>query len=151
MRSVLLTLLLLAPVPGLAQRPETLDEKDRTELLATREAAWRAWFSGDRATLEAMLPPDFIGIGWGGGAWNNRESSLAESETFARGGGKLTLLEFPRTEIQVYGDVAVVYSDYKVGYSTGGEPVIQSGRATEVFVRRGGRWLHPAWHLDSGK
>jgi hypothetical protein len=23
-----------------------------------------------------------------------------------------------------------------------------SGRLTEVFVRRGGRWLHPGWHLD---
>ncbi len=151
MRSVFLALLLLAPVPALAQQPETLDEKSRADLLATRERAWRAWFSGDRATLEAMLPPDFIGIGWGGGAWNNRESSLAQSETFAREGGKLTLLEFPRTEIQVYGDVAVVYSDYQVGYRTGGESVIQSGRATEVFLRRNGRWLHPAWHLDSGK
>jgi hypothetical protein len=129
----------------------TLDAKSKTELLATRELAWRAWFGGDRAALEAMLPPEFIGIGWGEGPWSDRAASLAGSEEFARGGGKLTRLEFPRTEIQVYGDVAFVYSTYLVEFTSEGQPVVQEGRATEVFVRRRGKWLHPGWHLDSGK
>jgi ketosteroid isomerase-like protein len=70
---------------------------------------------------------------------------------FAQGGGKLTALEFPTTQIQAYGDVAFVYSTYKVGMTAGGQEIVQEGRATEVFVRRGGKWLHPGWHLDSGK
>lgn len=143
--------LLLLPVAAAAQAPGTLDAKSKADLLATRETAWRAWFAGDRATLESMLPAEFIGIGWGEGPWSDRAASLAGSEEFARGGGKLSLLEFPRTEIQVYGDVAVVYSTYKVGFTAGGEQVVQEGRATEIFVKRGGRWLHPSWHLDSGK
>lgn len=143
--------LLLLPVAAAAQAPGTLDVKSRADLLATRETAWRAWFSGDRATLETMLPAEFIGIGWGEGPWSDRAASLAASEGFASGGGKLTLLEFPRTEIQVYGDVAVVYSEYRVSFTADGQVVDQAGRATEVFVKRGGRWLHPAWHLDSGK
>jgi ketosteroid isomerase-like protein len=97
------------------------------------------------------LPPEFIGIGWGEGPWSDRAASLAGSEEFARGGGKLTRLEFPRTEIQAYGDVAFVYSTYLVEFTSEGQPVVQEGRATEVFVRRRGKWLHPGWHLDSGK
>jgi hypothetical protein len=149
------TLILAAILAGSsvasAQGPVTLDAKSKTELLATRELAWRAWFGGDRAALEAMLPPEFIGIGWGEGPWSDKAASLAGSEEFARGGGKLTRLEFPRTEIQAYGDVAFVYSTYVVEFTAGGQQVLQEGRATEVFVRRGGKWLHPGWHLDSGK
>jgi hypothetical protein len=135
----------------MAQAPGTLDAKSKAELLATRETAWRAWFSGDRATLEAMLPAEFIGIGWGQGSWSSKEATLSASEEFARGSGKLSLLEFPRTDIQVYGDAAFVYSTYRVGITSAGQQALQEGRSTEVFVRKGGKWLHPGWHLDSGK
>jgi hypothetical protein len=134
-----------------AQVPVKLDAKSKAELLATREQAWRAWFAGDRKTLEAMLPAEFIGIGWNDGPFDDRNAALGASAEFASGGGKLTLLEFPKTEIQVYGEAAFVYSTYKVEYTSGGKEVEQEGRATEVFVRRGGKWLHPGWHLDSVK
>jgi Domain of unknown function (DUF4440) len=132
------------------QGSSMLSEKDKSELLATRELAWRAFFAGDRATLDAMLPAEFIGIGWGGGAWRDKASTLASSEEFARAGGKLKTLEFLRTELQVYGDAVIVFSDYKVGLLSDGQDVTQAGRATEVFVKRNGKWLHPSWHLDSG-
>jgi hypothetical protein len=136
-----------APAPG-AQG--TLGPEERAELLATRELAWRAFFAGDRATLDAMLPTEFIGIAWGGDVWRDKASALASSEEFARAGGELKSLDFPRTELQVYGDVVVVFSEYAVELLSGGETVRQAGRSTEVFVRRDGRWLHPSWHLDSG-
>lgn len=134
-----------------AQGSGMLNDKDKSELLATRELAWRAFFAGDRATLDAMLPPEFIGIGWGGGAWRDKASTLTSSEEFARAGGKLKLLEFPRTDLQVYGDAVIVFSEYKVELLSGGQDVTQAGRATEVFVKRNGKWLHPSWHLDSGQ
>lgn len=143
--------LLILPAASSAQGPGVLDPKSKADLLATRELAWRAWFSGDRAALEAMLPPEFIGVGWGEGPWSTRDVTLSASEEFASGGGKLSLLEFPRTDIQVYGDAAFVYSTYRVGFTAGGQQVLQEGRSTEVFVRKGGKWLHPGWHLDSGK
>ena len=145
------TALVLAPEVVMAQAPVSLDAKSKAELLATRELAWRAWFGGDRATLEAMLPEEFVGIGFGDAPWSTRASPLSASEEFARGGGKLSLLEFPRTDIQAYGDAAFVYSTYRVGFVAGGQQVLQEGRSTEVFVRKGGKWLHPGWHLDSGK
>ena len=149
---MLLAFFALVLVPSmLGAQSTTLDAKSRSDLLATRELAWRAWFGGDKATLEAMLPSEFIGVGWGEGPWSSKSESIAGSQEFAQNGGKLTTLEFPRTEIQWYGDVAFVYSTYKVSFTAGGQPVVQEGRATEVFVRRNGKWLHPGWHLDSGK
>jgi hypothetical protein len=135
----------------LGAQTTTLDAKSKADLLATRELAWRAWFAGDDKTLEAMLPTEFIGVGWGEGSWSTKAQSIAGSQEFAKNGGKLTTLEFPKTEIQSYGDVAFVYSTYKVTFMASGQPVVQEGRATEVFVRKNGKWLHPGWHLDSGK
>ena len=148
----LLSFFALAFAPSLlGAQATTLDAKSKADLLATRELAWRAWFAGDNATLEAMLPVEFIGVGWGEGPWSSKAQSIASSQEFAAGGGKLTTLEFPKTEIQAYGDVAFVYSTYKVAFTAGGQPVVQEGRSTEVFVRKNGKWLHPGWHLDSGK
>ena len=150
--SLLLTPLVLNAQATPAQPAAPGQAKAKQEILATRERAWRAWFAGDRKTLEAMLPPEFIAIGWDDGPWDDRNATLAASAEFTGGGGKLTLLDFPKTEIQIYGDAAFVYSTYKVEFTSGdGKPVVQQGRATEVFVRKGGKWLHPGWHLDSVK
>ena len=152
MRTIFFLVALVAgSLPAAAQAPATLSAKDKAALLATREQAWRAWFAGDRKTLEAMLPPEFIAIGWDDGPWDDRNAAMAASTEFASGGGKLVLLEFPKTEVQVYGNAAFVYSTYKVEFTSAGKQVVQQGRATEVFVRSGGKWLHPGWHLDSVK
>jgi len=45
--------------------------------------------------------------------------------------------------------VVVLYSVYEIAIVGGaGKASTMRGRATEVFVRRDGRWLHPGWHLD---
>ena len=121
------------------------------ELVAARERIWRGWFANDRKVLDEMLPPEFVGIGFGGGPFDNRESALKGAAEFAAGGGKLHRLEFKDDRVQVFGDVVTLFSNYLIEFVVGGEKTVQSGRATEVFVRRNGRWINPAWHLDSGK
>lgn len=133
------------------QSLESIDPKLRAELVAARDRIWRGWFANDRAVLEAMLPPEFVGIGFGGGPFDNRESALKGAAEFAAGGGKLQRLEFRDDRVQVFGDVVTLFSNYQIELVAGGEKTTQSGRATEVFVRRNGRWINPAWHLDSGK
>ena len=64
-------------------------------------------------------------------------------------GGKLIRLEFPRTEIQRFGDVVIIWSKYLVETETNGKRSLTSGRVTEVFVRRHGQWTNPGWHTDS--
>ncbi len=124
----------------------------KKSLLDSREAVWRAYFSGDRATLEQLIPEETITIEAGdNNNWSNRQIILEGSEQFAKSGGKLLKLDFPRTEIQVYGYTAIVYSDYSYELQAGDQHINRSGRVTEVFVLRKGQWVNPGWHMDSGR
>ena len=131
--------------------PRSIDAEMKKRLLDAREAVWRSWFSGDRASLEKLIPAETIAIESGHNNWSNRQTILDGSVEFAKGGGKLVKLEFPRTEIQAYGATAVVYSNYSFELEQGGQRINQSGRVTEVFVLRNGQWVNPGWHMDSGK
>jgi len=123
----------------------------KKSLMDAREAVWRDWFSNNRAHLEQVIPPETIAIDADSEKFENRDDILAGARSFAEGGGKLTRLEFPETEIQVYGSIAILYSKYAYELDVNGKPIAQSGRATEVFVYRDGKWLNSGWHLDSGK
>jgi hypothetical protein len=121
------------------------------EVLSLREAAWRAWFAGDEPALMEMLPPEFIGINMQDSPFASRERSAEQAKGFKAGGGRLVSLEFPETRAQVYGDVVVLYGRYAVVFEPGGgaPPQTVAGRLTELFVKRGGHWLHTGWHLDT--
>src|SRR5258708_15562149 len=82
------------------QVSRTLSEPEKKRLLDAREAVWRAYFAGDRAALEKLLPEELLTIEPGGGDWGNRKAALDGSARFAAGGGKLVRLEVPKTEIQ---------------------------------------------------
>jgi ketosteroid isomerase-like protein len=131
--------------------PRSLGDQMKKRLLDAREAVWRAYFAGDRATLEKLIPEETLAIEAGANKWSNRQMILDGSAEFAKSGGKLLKLEFPKTEIQVYGYTAVVYSNYSYEIEAGGQRINQAGRVTEVFVLRNGQWVNPGWHMDSGK
>ncbi|MEK6288026.1 MAG: nuclear transport factor 2 family protein [Acidobacteriota bacterium] len=133
------------------QTPRSLGDQMKKRLLEAREAVWRAYFSNDRAALEKLIPEETVAIEAGDNTWSNRKSIFEGSAQFAKGGGKLIRLEFPKTEIQVYGYTAVVYSNYSYELEIGGQRSQQSGRVTEVFVLRKGQWVNPGWHMDNGK
>jgi ketosteroid isomerase-like protein len=132
--------------------PRQLGDQMKKRLLDAREAVWRAYFAGDRATLEKLIPDETIAIDPGGDPnWSGRKQILDGAVEFAKSGGKLVKLEFPRTEIQTYGMTAVVYSTYSYELEAGGKRTTNTGRVTEVFVLRNGQWVNPGWHMDSGK
>lgn len=118
------------------------------EVLAAREAAWRAYFGGDVEALGGLLPPEFIGIGMSDGPFAGLRTTLSGAREFRERGGRLVRLEFPETRSQRYGDVVVLYGRYEAVIETGGEEQTLRGRLTELFVRRDGKWVHPGWHLD---
>lgn len=127
-----------------------LAESQKKSLLEARESVWRAYFAGDRATLEKLLPKELLTIE-PGGDWGNRQAVFDGSSRFAASGGKLVRLEFPKTEIQAYGYTAIVYSNYLYEIEQGGKRSANSGRVTEVFVNHNGQWVNPSWHMDTGK
>jgi ketosteroid isomerase-like protein len=152
MRRVVKTILAMAGalgiliVSGSAARPD-----DRAELLKVREAVWAAWFINDTKTLEELVPPDTIVISAGEEKWKNRADILQSAAKFQAQGGKLIRLEFPRTEIQRFGDVAITYSQYLYETEVDGKSSVTSGRVTEIFVLRHGKWTNPGWHTDTEK
>jgi hypothetical protein len=119
------------------------------EVLALREAAWRAWFAGDEAALRGMLPPEFLGISSGPAGISTLDKTLASSRGFKESGGKLVALSFPETRAQRFGDTVVLYGSYDATIVSGGAEKQLRGQLTEIFVRRDGRWFHPGWHLDA--
>jgi hypothetical protein len=141
--------LLAPPAAGQAAvRPPS--PRLQAELLRVREAVWLAWFNGDRQALGELLPVDLIAINRDTESWEHQGDALQSAETFIAEGGKLVKLEFPSTEFQVYGEVAVLYSRYSVEFELGGKSYTQSGRATEIFRRVKGHWINAGWHLDRG-
>jgi hypothetical protein len=118
------------------------------EVLAAREAAWRAYFAGDVQALGALLPEEFIGIGMNEAPFAGRSKTLEDARAFRDRGGQLVRLAFPETQAQRFGDVVVLYGRFEVVLQSGGTERTLRGRLTEVFVRRGGAWVHPGWHLD---
>jgi len=131
--------------------PRQFGEPMKKRLLDAREAVWRAYFAGDRATLEQLIPDETIAINAHDDNWSGRATVLEGSAEFAKNGGKLIKLEFPKTQIQMYGMTAVVYSTYSYELEVGGQRSTNSGRVTEVFVLRNGQWVNPGWHMDNGK
>ena len=133
------------------QYPAPITDALRDNLLKAREQVWRAYFANDRSQLEAVIPEETIAIGAGSDVWANQAAIFEGAKQFVESGSKLVKLEFPRTEIQMYGDVAILYTTYLFEVEYQGNRRTSSGRGTEVFVRRDGRWVNSGWHLDSGK
>jgi len=119
------------------------------ELLKAREMVWRAWFAGDTKTLEELVPPETIVMSGGEEKWKNQADVLRTAVEFHAQGGKLLRLDFPRTEVQHFGDVAIVWSSYVVETEVDGKRSSDSGRVTEIFVWQHGQWTNPGWHTDS--
>jgi hypothetical protein len=120
----------------------------RAALLEARESVWRSFFANDRATLEKLIPEEAIVMDPGSVELGNRHSVLDGAAEFAKSGAKLVRLEFPTTEIQWFGDVAIIYSRYLYELEQQGKRIPFSGRITEVFLFRKDHWVNPGWHME---
>jgi ketosteroid isomerase-like protein len=139
-------------VPTTMKSGQLLAHKhDDAELLLVREQVWRAWFAGDIARLKELVPAETIVMSGGEPEWKHQAEVLRTSEEFHAKGGKLLRLEFPRTEVQHFGDVAIVWSSYSLDLEVGGKQSSEISRVTEIFVKKNGKWTNPGWHTDESK
>lgn len=129
-------------------KPMNVTPEMRQHILAKREAVWKAWFTNDRATLEKLIPEEVIAINDGEEAWAHHAEVFAGSKSFAESGAKLVRLEFPKTEMQVYGNTVIIYTTYVYETEMNGKRSTTSGQATEMFVRRGDELVNVGWHLS---
>lgn len=129
--------------------PTSVSPEMRKQILEAREAVWRAWFTNDQAKLDKLIPEDAVAINSGSEAWSNRAEILSGAAEFAKSGSKLVRLEFPRTDIQMYGRTIIIYTTYIYELENNGKRATNSGRGTEIFVVRDGQLVNTGWHLDS--
>lgn len=132
-------------------KPRNIAPDVREQVLAKRDAVWKAWFANDRPVLEKLIPEEAIAINSDEENWSNREAILAGARAFADSGSKLTKLEFPKTEMQVYGNTVLIYTTYRYEIERNGQRTTTSGRGTEMFVWRGDELVNVGWHLDDRK
>jgi hypothetical protein len=126
------------------------DAGTRSEILALRERAWRTWFSNDQAGFQRVVPAELVAMGWNGGTWDDRTSTLQRMAEFAKSGQTVATLEFPRNVFQQYGDVVILYTRFRLVLKAADGALSETnGRGTEIFVRRDGTWIHTGWHLDA--
>jgi hypothetical protein len=127
-----------------------ISARTRAELYAARDAAWRAYFSNDPGQLERLLGPELVAVQQHQEAWGDRRRLTRLARSTRKADVKIKRLEFPRTEVQVFGDVAILYYTYIFETASARASATDSGRATEIFARRNGRWVVVGWHLDNG-
>ena len=132
-------------------QPRNVTPEMRAHILAKRDAVWKAWFANDRAMLEKLIPQEAIAINDGESNWSDRAAIFEGAKKFAESGGKLVRLEFPKTEMQVYGNTILIYTTYLFETEFDGKRNTTSGRGTEMFVKRGDELVNVGWHLDSQK
>lgn len=126
----------------------TLPAAELRALETIRKGVWVNWFTGDTAALRRVLPPELVAISPDGAPWQTLEQTLEGSAKFKAAGNRLISVAFEGTTIHRLDDVVVMFSQYVVESERDGEKSTQRGRATEVFVRKNGRWVHTSWHLD---
>jgi hypothetical protein len=126
----------------------TLSAAELTTLETVRKAVWVDWFSGDTAALHRALGPELVAISAGAPHWQSLGQSIAASADFKAKGGKLVSVSFDSSMTHRFGEAVVMFSHYTVVTENADRRSTQKGRATEVFVRTNGRWVHTSWHLD---
>lgn len=131
---------------GLASGPPAQDP----DLMRVQREVWEVYFAGDTTRLR-QLTPGLVTLDGGPQVFGDQERAVGGSARFHAGGGRLVELTFPALRVQQFGDVAIVYSTYRLVTVQGSDTSRSGGRATEVFVRQHGTWVNPGWHLDSGQ
>src|SRR5215510_14404976 len=101
-----------AQVPANQTESTSVSPKVRQTLLNARDRAWRSFFQSDSAAVEQILGPELIAIQESQERWEDRNRLIAMAREMTRQQIELRRLEFPRTEIQVFGKTAILYYTY---------------------------------------
>lgn len=144
MREATVPAFLLLALVGCAPAPAPTPDRAaiEAEIVAARDRVWRAWFSGDSAGLVEALPDSMVAMG------ETTAEIIAGAMGFRMAGNRLVALDFTDSEFMLTDTMAVVVSNVRVQTMRGDSSSVMNARATEVFVREGGRWVNPYWHLD---
>ena len=118
---------------------DTAAPADLDHLMALNDDFIRSVQEGDVRKFEEILADDFLN--------SNPDASLTDKRQFlAQTARPVTIKELAAADVRVriLGDVAIIHG--RTSYTTAdGEK--RNGRYTDVYARRGGRWLAVAAHV----
>ncbi|HZT03751.1 MAG TPA: nuclear transport factor 2 family protein [Steroidobacteraceae bacterium] len=140
-RLLTFTLIAFAAAGGLAAASGPEDNRSAAQILQREHQYSAALLHGDARSLAAVLADSFVDTSEGG-MLRDKQQFLA---IIARQRPPESIEETDR-RIQVYGNAAVVTVKFKVTGTDGGKRYELSGRATDVWINRGGRWDCVAAH-----
>ena len=134
-------------------KPLPITPQLREQILAAREAVWRSYFTNDQTALAKLVPAETIVLENSPEKPFVRQAEVLQSaKELAQSGARLIRLTFPQTEMQVYGNTAIIYTTYLYELENKqGARHTSTGRATEIFVYRDGAWVNPGWHMAAFK
>lgn len=116
---------------------------DRFALAQLQQDLAKAWISGDRATIERIIAPEWRSTGPNGRS-SNRDSVFAD--VFEKRVHRIRALEIDDVQVQVFGDAAVVTGRTHGIGDFAGMPYDVVIRFTDTFVRRANQWQAVASH-----
>lgn len=106
----------------------------------------RAWVERDRQFIEGLLAPDWS-VTDGAGVVLTRQQVL--DQTFASTDRRIDAMTIDEVQVRVFGETAVVTGRTRASGSYRGQQGAATLRFTDVFVRRGGRWVIVASHASN--
>jgi ketosteroid isomerase-like protein len=128
-----------AAAKGAPQAPEAA----KAELIALEEDYARALMEKDRAFLDRFYAEDWRGGNWMGFWTRDTMLEAVLSERYVVKSMKVTDLQ-----VRVFGDTAVVQGVDEEVTSVDGRDTSGKWAFTDVFARRGGRWVAVASHTS---
>ena len=143
--TLIATVILMSSLTAACERGGSAVAQDETALTELQQMLAKAWVSGDRATVERIIAPEWTSTG-PDGQTTDRANVL--DQVFGTRAHKIHKLEIDDVKARVFGDAAVV-----TGRTRGRGEFQRSAydvtiRFTDTFVRRGGRWQAIASHAS---
>jgi hypothetical protein len=111
---------------------ENAERDAEKELIQLEKDFAEATLKHDREFYDRILADDWINI--------HEDGSVGTKQGDAAHKSEYDTATFDDIKVRVYGDSAVAVGRYSVGWTEGGQRSAVSGRFTDVWVRRNGRW-----------
>jgi ketosteroid isomerase-like protein len=129
-------MLSLSPLLAAAQSKATTSADDKSMILAL-ESAWnQAEIHHDATAAASIMADTFISVDHHGALQGKQEYLVGiKDKSF-----QPTEIANSDTSVYLYGNVAIVTSEYRTKGTDGGKPFVHHGRFTDTWVRLNGEW-----------
>ncbi len=136
-RILALALLLSAAPLVAAAQSKTTNSADEKSMILALESAWnQAEIHHDATAAAAIMADTFISVDHHG-ALQNKQQYLAGIKDLSFNPAEIANSD---TSVYLYGNIAIVTSEYRTKGTDGGKPFAHHGRFTDTWVKLNGEW-----------